>query len=325
VENITALQIVTYLLILAVIVAFAARLYRYYKMPTHLRWELYPLASEKKRTWGGSYLEEPEWWKKPPEEKSLVGEAAYITEEILLFREYFRKKRDYWYLVYPFHISIYLLVGFLGLLFIGGVTIAAGQAVAAESAGVWGRIVYYLTLIVGGVSFIVGILSGIGLFIRRLVDPDLKIYTKRGDYFNLLAVTVVFLTGFFAWVLTDINFAIAREYAHGLITFSGVGNIPAITAVHIVLLLLVGTYIPFTGMMHFFAKTFTYHFVRWEDAPHMSGNKLEQKLVPLLNQEISWSAPHMQTIRRWSDIVQETALEGAGEEHSPRIQKGESS
>ena len=61
-ESISWLQIVTYLLCAAIIIAFATRFLRYLIMPTHLRWELYPLASEKKRTWGGSYLEEPEWW-----------------------------------------------------------------------------------------------------------------------------------------------------------------------------------------------------------------------------------------------------------------------
>lgn len=318
-ESVSALQIVTYILIIAVIIAFASRLYRYYKMPIHLRWELYPLASEKNRTWGGSYLEEPEWWTKPPEEKSMFGEVRYIGEEIMLFKEYFHKKRDYWYLVYPFHMGVYLMVGFLALLLVGAVTVLAGAVVSAESANVWGRIVYYLTLIAGGASLILGIIGTVGLLIRRMVDNDLKIYTKRIDYFNLIIILAVFLTGFFSWILTDTTFAVAREYTKGLISFGPVGTISAITTVHIVLLFLVAAYIPFTGMMHFFAKTFTYHFVRWDDAANIRGGKLEKGIVQLLNQPISWSAPHLEAVKCWSDAAKDTL---ANEESKPQVQKG---
>ena len=40
----------------------------------HVRWELYPVPHEaQKAHYGGSYLEESEWWKKP-REVSLLGE-----------------------------------------------------------------------------------------------------------------------------------------------------------------------------------------------------------------------------------------------------------
>jgi len=316
---------VTYLFFAVSVIVFVMQLVRYAKMPTHLRWELYPLAGEKKRPSGGSYLEESEWWTKPPEEKSLLGEIKFIGEEILLFKEYFHQNRNYWYLVYPFHIGVFLFVSFLALLLVGALTMVAGIAISAESVNAWGRIVYYLTLITGGAGFIMGVLGCIGLLARRMIDVNLKPYTRRIDYFNLLFVLVIFLTGFFSWLIADHTFATSREYMKGLITFSPAGSIEPLTAVHIVLLLLIAVYMPFTNMMHFFAKSFTYHMVRWDDLPNLRGSKLEKGLGPLLNQPVSWSAPHIQTIKRWSDTLQETAMQETIEEHTPRIRKGASS
>ncbi|MFC1964758.1 respiratory nitrate reductase subunit gamma, partial [Chloroflexota bacterium] len=188
-----------------------------------------------------------------------------------------------------------------------------------------GRILYYLTLITGGAGLILGILGSIGVLARRMLDGNLKPYTRRIEYLNLLFVLVVFVTGFFSWVLGDHTFAIARGYVKSLVTFGSAGSIEPVTTIHIMLLLLIAAYIPFTNMMHFFAKTFTFHAVRWDDAPNLRGSKLEKGLGPLVNQPISWAAPHIRSIERWSDIVHETAIPETTEEHAPRIQKGASS
>jgi len=46
-------------------------------------------------------------------------------------------------------------------------------------------------------------------------------------------------------------------------------------------------------MMHFVAKYFTYHQVRWDDAPLVRGGPLEQELEQLLQQQVTWSAAHI--------------------------------
>jgi nitrate reductase gamma subunit len=321
-EGISILHIVTYLLILATIIAFATRLARYANMPTHLRWELYPLVGETKRPWGGSYLEESEWWNKPREEKSLFAETKFIVVEILSFREYFRLNRPYWYLIYPFHLGVFLFVTFLVMLLVGAITTAAGATVSAASTNVWGQIVYYLTLVTGGAGLILGLLGTIGVLIKRMVDNKLKPYTRRIEYLHLLFVLAIFATGFFSWILTDTTFAIAREYVRSLFTFSSNVSIAPLMGVHIVLLLLLAAYMPFTNMMHFFAKTFTFHSVRWDDLPNLRGGKLEKVLGPLVNQPVSWSAPHIHGINRWSDTAQEAVAQEVVAEPAPRIRKG---
>ncbi|MFC1990032.1 respiratory nitrate reductase subunit gamma [Chloroflexota bacterium] len=312
------LQIATYVFCVLVVVILVAKFLRYAKISTHLRWELYPLAGEKNRPSGGSYLEESEWWVNPSREKSFLGEIKFMGQEILFFREYFRLNRNYWFFVYPFHIGVFLFAIFLVLLLIGAITALSNVSVSAESVNAWGIFLHYTTLITGGISLVLGALGCIALLIRRGTDNNLKPYTKRKDYFNLLFVLVVFLTGFFSWLLVDLTFSTAREYVHSLITFSPMANMEPITIFHIILILLLAAYMPFTNIMHFFAKWFTYHKVRWDDEPNLRGSNLEKSLGSVLNQPLSWSAPHTQPIMHWSDIARITTEE----EHAPRIKKG---
>ncbi|MFC2036164.1 respiratory nitrate reductase subunit gamma [Chloroflexota bacterium] len=312
------LQITTYLFCVLAVVILVTKLQRYTKISTHLRWELYPLAGEKNRPSGGSYLEEPEWWSNPPEKKSFLEEIKFMGQEVLFFKEYFHLNRNYWFFVYPFHIGVFSFTIFLALLLIGAITALGNISVSAESVNAWGVFLHYATLITGGTSLILGVLGCIGLLVRRSTDNNLKPYTKRKDYLNLSFVLVVFLTGLFSWLLVDFNLSIAREYVYSLITFSPIKNIEPILTSHILLILLLAVYIPFTNIMHFFAKWFTYHKIRWDDEPNLRGSNLEKRLGSMINQPISWSAPHLQSIMHWSDA----ALITTEEEHGPRFRKG---
>ncbi len=97
------------------------------------------------------------------------------------------------------------------------------------------------------------------------------------------------------------------------------------------LLALLLVYMPFTNMMHFFAKWFTFHMVRWDDAPNLRGSNLEWEMGPLLNQPVSWSAPHIQSIKHWADVAKTTSGEpparsrigqAATEENAAQTEKG---
>jgi nitrate reductase gamma subunit len=303
------LQIATYVLFAIFVVAFTAKIFKYAKMPIHLRWELYPLAGETKRPWGGSYLEELDWEKKPPEKKSFIGEMTFMGKEIIFFKEYFHRNRGLWYIVFPFHVGIFMYVTFFALLFIGALTLIGGISVAAESSNAWGLLIFYVTLVVGVAALIFGAIACLALFVRKIVDPGMSTYTRRIEYFNIFFVLAMFVTGLVAWGIADPGFETARAYMKSLITFSSVGSMDAIIVVHIILLALLLAYLPFTNIMHFFAKHFTFTKVRWDDAPNLRGSALERKLAPLLAMRITWAAPHMQTLNKWSDI----ASEGIGE------------
>ena len=297
------LQIVAYASLLTYIVFSTVRVVRYANMPVHLRWELYPVAHENGHPSGGSYFENLDWWTKPIH-KSLMGELKFMGSEIFFFTQYYRRKRSYWYFVYPFHIGLFLLIGWLVLLPIGVLTSLAGISVFAISASVWGSTVYYLTLVVGVAGFVIASFGCIGLIIKRSMDKDLRLYTTPIDYFKLSFVLAILLSGLTAWGFFDLAFAAAREFMKGLITFTPAAQMNPVTYANILLICLFLVYMPFTSMMHYIAKYFTYHRVRWDDQPILKRRDAEKKLKELLNQPVSWSAPHIQSKKTWGNIAQ---------------------
>jgi hypothetical protein len=62
-------------------------------------------------------------------------------------------------------------------------------------------------------------------------------------------------------------------------------------------------YLPFTRMVHFFSKYFTYHQVRWDDRPVEPGSALERKLRRALDFGVDWSAAHVKTGRTWVEVA----------------------
>jgi nitrate reductase gamma subunit len=318
VESVTWLQIVSYAFVALIIVVFLARLAKYARMPVHLRWELYPLAGEKHRPLGGSYLEDREWWNSPREENRFLGEMKFMGVELLYFKEYRRLNPSYWYYVFPFHIGAFTFLVFIAALIVGALTQIGGIEVAA-AGNPWGVFLYYATTVVGGIALVFGTLGGVALLVRRMFNTDLRPYTRRIEYFNLVLVLALFLTGLLSWALYDRFFAMDRQYFVSLLTFSGAPGIRALTVANILLVLVTAAYLPFTNMMHFFAKWFTYHKIRWDDTPNLRGSDLESKLGPLHNLPLSWAASHVQELGRWSDI----ALEKPPTAPAPRVKRGD--
>lgn len=297
------LQVAIYVSFLFILSAFVVKAIKYTRMPTHLRWELYPVAHETGREYGGSYLEEFEWWTKP-RRQSLFGELRYMAREGLLFEKCYRNNRGLWYFTYPFHMGLFLLIGWLVLLFIGVLTMLSSVSVI-ESANAWARVIYYLTLGVGIVGLALSTFGCIGLLIKRATDENLKLHSAPIDYFNLSFILAILLSGLSSWYFFDTAFATARGFMKGLITFSPVANINPAMTISVILFSLFLIYMPFTHMMHGLAKYFTYHRVRWEDKPNLSGGDIEKRVEELLNQPVSWSAPHIQHGKRWSEIALE--------------------
>lgn len=200
--------------------------------------------------------------------------------------------------------GLFLLIGWLVLLFIGALTMLTGVSVA-ESVNAWAGAIRYLTLGVGIAGFALSTFGCVGLLIKRSADENLKLYTVPADYFNLSFILAILLGGLFSWYFFDPAFATAREFMKSLITFSPVANTNPAMVVSITLFSLFLIYMPFTHMMHGLAKYFTYHRVFWEDEPNLSGGDIEKRVEEFLNQPVSWSAPHIQHGKRWSEIISE--------------------
>ncbi|MEJ2187319.1 MAG: nitrate reductase gamma subunit, partial [Gemmatimonadota bacterium] len=117
---------ITYGLLAVFVIAFIARTVGIARLPVHLRWELAPVPKEKGRgRYGGSYLEEYEWWKKPREE-SLLNELVYMGREILGLKALWEQNRGLWWFSFPFHWGLYLLIGAAGVALVAGLLGLAG-------------------------------------------------------------------------------------------------------------------------------------------------------------------------------------------------------
>lgn len=296
--------VATYISYIFVIVAYAYKVSKIARMPLHLRWELYPVPHEKGYRHGGSYYEEPEWWTKP-REKNTLRSTLYLLKQYFLFSGYFRRKRGYWLSLYPWHIGFYLIVLFHILTFFGALTIVtAGIAVSAMSISNAGIGLYYAILVVGAGGFILGSFGSVGMLIERLTSRDLKDYASPQNYFNYIFFFVVFLSGLFSWAFFDHTLSAYREFWSGLITLH-YAPVEAATFTHIMLFSLFLIYLPFTRSTHYITILYAHFSVLWGDKPNLRGSEMEKKIEGTLGKRVTWAAPHIQSVKKWSDIATE--------------------
>ena len=226
-----------------------------------------------------------------------------MAQEILFIRALYHHNRKMWYASFPFHFGLYLVLGWMLLLLVGAILNTFGV-----SAGIVNGL-QAVTKLVGVVGLFLGAVGCIGLLLIRATADELQDYTAPVDYFNLIFILLIMISGIISWLSTDPNFIHARNYFQGLITFSGAKPDSTILAVHIVLFSLFFIYLPFTHMTHFFMKYFMWDKVRFEDEPNIKGGAVAAKVKKALDYRQNWSAPHMHKGTKWS----ETASKGVKE------------
>ncbi|UCD94315.1 MAG: nitrate reductase gamma subunit [Candidatus Zixiibacteriota bacterium] len=301
-------QLISYLSIVVAAAAVIAKILKYATAPEHFRWELYPVPHEKGRSeYGGSYLEELDWWSKP-RHSDIFNELKEMMLEIFFLKGVFHNNKRVWTSSFPFHFGLYLCIGWLVLLLLGGILNLSGVAVSGTT-GVIGVIIFYLTSVFGYAGLILAGLGAFGLLIWRLADRNQRPYNSPAEYFNLILIDLVVIVALIAQLLDDPGFSIMRGYTASLITFSQIPASGFWIAAEIILISFLTMYIPLTRMSHFVAKYFLYHAVRWNDEPNMRGSMIEKKLLLSLRKKVGWSAPHIQTGKSWGEVVQETENE----------------
>ncbi|MFH1742491.1 MAG: respiratory nitrate reductase subunit gamma [bacterium] len=305
------LHLITYAALAIFVVVVAVRFFRISAMPMHLRWELYPVAHEggEKAKYGGSRLEEIDWWTKP-KETSRFNELRAMIPEMTFLVALFEHNRKLWWWSFPFHFGLYILTGMLGLIVLGAVMGIFGATIAADStqAGILGSFVYHLTQVAAVLGLTLATVGAAGLLHRRLHDPDLKDYTSPAAILNLVLFLAVFAVAWITFIFVDTGFVLTRSYIQSLITL----NISASTgsfllSLEILLAVLLIAYIPMTHMSHFFIKWFTYHKIRWDDEPSSVGGAIEKKVMEQVQYPVSWAAPHINADgkKNWVDIATE--------------------
>ncbi|MEJ2187222.1 MAG: respiratory nitrate reductase subunit gamma [Gemmatimonadota bacterium] len=295
------LLVLCYGLLAVFLAGFLGRSIWIARLPVHLRWELAPVPKEKTRgRYGGSYFETYEWWKQPREE-SLLGELVYMGKEIVFLKALWEHNRKVWWFSFPFHVGLYLLMAATGVLVLGGLLTVAGAATVGET------LLHAWLPVLVGVGCGLGAVGALGLFASRLARWDLRAMTSGVAYFNLVLLLAVFVTGGLA-VLTVPDFgAEVAGFAGKLLRADASAALPGLLAGHVLVSVAFLAYLPFSQMMHFVAKYFTYHQVRWDDEPMAAGSHLEKEVLELLKQPVTWSAPHLKAdgVKNWVDVATE--------------------
>lgn len=285
--------------LLVFIAGAAYKAIKFSTMPLNLRWEVYPVPHEEaeKRHYGGSYMEEMDWAKKPLH-SSLAGEIVEMGSEIF----FLKRVREYnpfklWPFSMAMHWGIYLLFGWIFLLLI--------EAIFKVDA------LSQIIGIVGIVSFVLGAFGCLTLMIKRATNSELKLYTEPVEYFNLLLLLAIFVTGIISWQM-DPSFSDSRDYIGGVVSFN-LTPVKPIVMVNFLLFELFLIYMPFSKYLHYLAKYFTFHQCLWDDAFKDKGSPKDRKNLEQVGYTFHWAGPHAAPDKTWLENAQELLLEKKGE------------
>ena len=291
-----------------------ARFVMWARLPMHVRWELYPIPNgpADKARYGGSFMEEADWWKKT-HKTSPLGAVKATLPEVLLLSSVKAHNRQLWLRTYPFHLGLYLAGAATGLALLIGVLVGLAPGLLAGSLG---TVAHNLVIVLGVLGLALGCLGAFALLIRRLTLPALRAYTVPADIFNLAFFIVTFACGLLTFVLVDSHADKAMAFAVNLASFNwkpmpGTGLAWMLPTATVTLASSLIAYIPLTHMSHFVGKYFAYHAIRWNDKPNLAGGPQEAKIAKLLAYKVSWAADHIQGggNKTWADLAMENPRE----------------
>lgn len=302
----TFLLYFTYVALAVFILVIGYRTLSIAKMPMHLRWELAPVPHEPgKNRYGGSYLEEYEWWTKE-RKHTFFGVADYMFKEVVLLKGVWENFKTLWVFTFSLHNGLYLLMGMIALL----IAAAIASLANAGDAGVIGassvRVLAMAIKIVGGLGFAIGTFGAIGLLIMRLVSERLKPFTTPVTLFNLLLLGALFISGGYALLKVPEFSAQMMGFVKALLTADTSVALSKPLAAHVVIGMFFVAIMPMGFMMHLAIKYFAYHSIRWDDEPMTAGHKMGDEVQKLLGQTVTWSATHLQTGKpnqNWVDVA----------------------
>ncbi|MFH0766306.1 MAG: respiratory nitrate reductase subunit gamma [Calditrichota bacterium] len=291
---------------LAVFITFSLkRFIRIARMPVHLRWELYPVPHEPKYKvkYGGSYMEESEWWTKPLHTRPLGG-LAFMIPEVLLLKGVWEHNRPLWLWSWLFHWGLYTLIIAMFWAGCSAIVTSLGVEVTTKAVGLW-KIAFIKITAISWISVVCGLIGTLGMIFMRLGSPKLRPFTSVAAIFNLLFILAIFLTGLISLAVNEGTVSRMIEFAGSLLRLNPAPELPAALSLHLIVLALFLIYFPFTHMTHMFAKYFTWDSVRWDDRPNKKGGKTERQVAEYLGYKVSWSAPHIdgQGKKNWVDVV----------------------
>jgi nitrate reductase gamma subunit len=269
--------------ILFFIVAVALRVKKCVNAPVHLHWELYQESS---------IYELNEWWTKAY--TTFVVKLWSMILDILSLREFYHRNRRFWYPLFVFHAGVYLLILWHLWLFIRAVV------ASVETASSFGWVL-------GTFATILTFVGAAGILWMRITDEDLKLHYPTIHYLKWVFLLLTLLGGIYA---VDVHFKSTTpallKYVREQVTFSDFEHKlhPALApALHVLFASVWLIYLPFGHVFQLFFRY--YHYLRWDEVPNTRGGIIEKRVKELLERPITWSAPHIQSGKRWKEVTSE--------------------
>lgn len=258
----------------------SARLFmKYSKLSRHSRFDLYPIPTEGggRAAYGGSYLEEDEWWNK---ERTFdhASEIKYLINEMIFIKKLREGQPSLWLPSFLFHGGIYIL-------FAWSIMLIPAAFVPSVPVGV-------VMFVVGSVGFLFATAGSLALLYRRISDPAFQANTTPIDYFNLMLILLVLTSGIYCWMTLANPIAVA----HGVLTLN-LPPLPLELTIHLVLLGAMLIYIPLSKMGHYAGKFFSFRKVLWDNDPNLPGSEVETGIRESAAEpaRTHWSAPHVRS------------------------------
>lgn len=285
--------------VLSPLVLFGGIAYKFKKissMPLNVRWEIYPLPKGdiEKIRYGGSYMEELDWLKRPNPHKSYHEFIEPFKELLYLHRVHKFNKYGLWIWSMALHWGVGLLFGWLLILLIDSLFVSIDLSGFA---------------FVGTLAYILGTVGSVGLLFKRLSNSELRLYTTGLEFFNLIFLLIVFLTGLLM-VFDDSSLSESFLYAGGALRLAlPLDSISSITLLHYILVQIFLIYIPFSKFFHGPVKFFTFHKILWQDEFQMKGSPEEKKIMEQLHYKVKWAAPHVIPDQNWLHNAKNTNLD----------------
>ena len=270
--------VLPYVSFIVLVLGLTYRVIKWSSLPLQLRWELYPIPHKVNGL------------------KGKIEELKETLKEMLFIVRVWRGKKKLWLFTWTFHIGLYLMLIWFILLLLGAIVKSVWRIeVSMTSQNTLGLILGYLIDICGVWGSIILAFGVTSLIIFRTLDKGMRMYSTAIDYLNLILIASIVWTGIaivypkvlhYGYVYYSFDkifigfdkvFQNAINQMVSLITFN-----PSILYaidilreplmfIHQVLLYVFLAYLPFSKMVHFIGKYFTYHKVIWDDKPGLEG------------------------------------------------------
>jgi nitrate reductase gamma subunit len=264
------------------------KIVQYATAPLHLRWELYQGSSVYELLDGGNKVN-----------LNFLQKLGKSLLDILFLKEYFHRNRKFWIFLYLFHLGIYLLILWHAWLFV--------RAIMAqpESASIG-------SLILGDAATALAFLGVAGILTQRIFNKDLKVHYSSIHYIKWIVMMFTLLEAYYAvHVHFNADVPALLKYVNEQVTFQDLNHklhTPAVPSIHVLFVSIWLMYFPFSHIMMLLFRY--YHYFRWDDKPNLRGSQIEKKVREVLDQPITWSAPHIQSRKKWREVVTEVQDSG---------------